>query len=282
VEFSEFIAADRFPEPGHSGRRERLSDAGKGLLASLLLHLGIAVAAVGAIAVDPSENPPPVIDLTLLPPVGIETAAGISSRPSALPQAKRTPPAAHFPASFSPPAEREEARAGPPKESAPPPAASEVSIRQAVPPSGRTDALPGSEPSPAVPGASAFGTSPGGSPAPAAASATPGAGPGGFRLEGGGTNERARYLERNYAYIRETIQRGIPYPSIARKMGWQGEVLVVFRILADGSVRDVRVMQGSGHAVLDRGAVEAVRGASPFPRPPAEAEIITPVVYKLY
>jgi len=65
-------------------------------------------------------------------------------------------------------------------------------------------------------------------------------------------------------------------------MGWQGEVLVVFRILADGSVRDVRVMQGSGHAVLDRGAVEAVRGASPFPRPPAEAEIITPVVYKLY
>ena len=262
MEFSEFIAADRFPEAGHSGRRERLSDAGKGLLASLLLHLGIAVAAVGAIAVDPSENPPPVIDLTLLPPMGIETAAGISSHPSALPQAKRTPPAAHFPASFSPPAEREEARAGPPKESAPPPAASEVSIRQAVPPSGRTDALPGSE--------------------TPAASATPGAGPGGFRLEGGGTNERARYLERNYAYIRETIQRGIPYPSIARKMGWQGEVLVVFRILADGSVRDVRVMQGSGHAVLDRGAVEAVRGASPFPRPPAEAEIITPVVYKLY
>ena len=95
-------------------------------------------------------------------------------------------------------------------------------------------------------------------------------------------NERARYLERNYAYIRETIQRGIPYPAIARKMGWEGEVVVVFRILADGSVRDVRVMQGSGHAVLDRGAVEAVRGASPFPRPPAEAEIITPVVYKLY
>jgi protein TonB len=52
-------------------------------------------------------------------------------------------------------------------------------------------------------------------------------------------------------------------------------------VLSDGSVRDVRVVQGSGFAVLDRGAVEAVRNASPFPRLPAEAEIITPVLYRL-
>jgi len=84
-----------------------------------------------------------------------------------------------------------------------------------------------------------------------------------------------------YGYLREAIQRGIAYPATARKMGWEGKVVVAFRLLSDGSVRDVRVVRGSGHAALDRGAVAAVRNASPFPRPPVEAEIITPVVYRL-
>jgi protein TonB len=64
-------------------------------------------------------------------------------------------------------------------------------------------------------------------------------------------------------------------------MGWEGKVVVAFLVLSDGSVRNVRVVQGSGHPALDRGAVEAVRKAAPFPSPPAEAEIITPVVYRL-
>jgi protein TonB len=92
---------------------------------------------------------------------------------------------------------------------------------------------------------------------------------------------RGRYLERHYAYIRDAIQQGISYPPMARKMGWEGKVVVAFLVLADGSVRDVRIVRGSGHPALDRGAFEAVRKAAPFPRPPAEAEIITPVVYRL-
>jgi protein TonB len=68
---------------------------------------------------------------------------------------------------------------------------------------------------------------------------------------------------------------------MARRMGWEGKVVISFLVLSDGSVRHVRVVQGSGHSALDRGAVEAVRKAAPFPRPPAEAEIITPVVYRL-
>lgn len=86
---------------------------------------------------------------------------------------------------------------------------------------------------------------------------------------------------RSFAYIRDAIQRGIAYPAMARKMGWEGKVVVAFLVLSDGSVRDVRVVQGSGYSALDRGAVDAVRNAAPFPRPPAEAEIITPVVYRL-
>jgi len=84
-----------------------------------------------------------------------------------------------------------------------------------------------------------------------------------------------------FAYVRDAVQRKIVYPATARRMGWEGKVVVAFRLLPDGSVRDVRVIRGSGHATLDRGAVAAVRIASPFPRPPAEAEIVTPVVYRL-
>jgi len=84
-----------------------------------------------------------------------------------------------------------------------------------------------------------------------------------------------------FAWIRDAIQRAIAYPPAARRMGWEGKVVVAFLLLSDGSVRDVRVVQGSGHAALDRGAVDAVRSASPFPRSPVEAEVITPVVYRL-
>jgi len=85
----------------------------------------------------------------------------------------------------------------------------------------------------------------------------------------------------DFAWIRDAIQGAIAYPATARRMGWEGKVVVAFQLLSDGSVRDVRVVQGSGHAALDRGAIDAVRNASPFPRSPVEAEVITPVVYRL-
>jgi protein TonB len=85
----------------------------------------------------------------------------------------------------------------------------------------------------------------------------------------------------DFAWIRDAIQGAIAYPTVARKMGWEGKVVVAFQLLSDGSVRDVRVVEGSGHAALDRGAIDAVRNASPFPRSPVKAEIITPVVYRL-
>ena len=102
--------------------------------------------------------------------------------------------------------------------------------------------------------------------------AAPGS-PGGGSGEGGPAGD--------FTWIRDAIQRAIAYPAAARRMGWEGKVVVAFHLLPDGSVRDVRVVQGSGHAALDREAISAVRNASPFPRTPVEAEVITPVVYRL-
>ena len=90
-----------------------------------------------------------------------------------------------------------------------------------------------------------------------------------------------RYLKANFSYIKDMINRNLEYPKIARKMGWEGQVRISFTILASGESRDVRIIHSSGREMLDKNAVEAVKSASPFPRPPAEARIIVPIVYRL-
>jgi periplasmic protein TonB len=98
--------------------------------------------------------------------------------------------------------------------------------------------------------------------------------------QGAGGAQQA-YLAKHYAYIRDAIQRSASYPPLARRMGWVGRVVLAFHILPDGAVANVHVVNGSGFAVLDHSAVEAVRRASPFPPPPAAAEIVAPVAYAL-
>jgi len=92
---------------------------------------------------------------------------------------------------------------------------------------------------------------------------------------------RERYLSRNLSGIRDRINAGLVYPALARKMGWSGRVVVSFVVQTDGRVRDVRVREGCGHEVLDRSAVEAVKRCAPYPPPPAEAELLLPVTYRL-
>jgi len=221
--------------------------AWKGAGASLLLHLFVGAAMIVALSGPPSV-PPQVVDLTLLPPAGIDRrpvppafaaaeppGTTVLPEPPALPASPTVanPPDATAPVNRSEPADNGSAPApGSPH----PPAAASPTTGQ-----GSVKTVAGSSP----------GTSGAGSPAG------------------------------DFAWIRDAIQHAIAYPATARRMGWEGKVVVAFMVLSDGSVRDVRVVQGSGYAVLDRGAVEAVRNASPFPRPPAEAEIITPVLYRL-
>lgn len=224
--------------------------AWKGAGASLLLHLFVGATMVVALS-GPPKVPPRVIDLTLLPPAGIDprpvpssfTAAepagnagkAVRSKPTALPPSPpiADPPDGTAPADLPDPAAEGSA-----------PASGSPHPPVAAPPTKGRGSLEGAAGSP--PGASGAGS-------PAA----------------------------DFAWIRDAIQRAIAYPSTARRMGWEGKVVVAFQLLSDGSVRDVRVVQGSGHAALDRGAIDAVRNASPFPRSPVEAEVITPIVYRL-
>ncbi len=90
------------------------------------------------------------------------------------------------------------------------------------------------------------------------------------------------YLKANFSYIRDMITRRIIYPERARKMGWQGKVKVSFVISSDGFVKDIRILESSGVEILDRNAVETVKKASPFPRPPVAAQLIIPISYRLH
>ena len=92
---------------------------------------------------------------------------------------------------------------------------------------------------------------------------------------------KAGYLKEHFTYIRDSIVEKLSYPHLARKMGWEGKVTISFIIDERGGAEDIKIIESSGFAILDKNAVEAVRKALPFPKPPCRAEIIIPVAYRL-
>jgi protein TonB len=92
---------------------------------------------------------------------------------------------------------------------------------------------------------------------------------------------KAQYVKEHFLYIKDRVQNKITYPRIARKMGWQGRVLISFTICRDGSVKDIRIVESSGFKALDNNAVKIIQRVAPFPKPPVSAELTIPVIYKL-
>ena len=128
------------------------------------------------------------------------------------------------------------------------------------------------EGTPGIPGGTKEGTGTG---------SGPGTGSGSGTQDGARESARTKYLKEHFAYIRDKILRNISYPDSARRMGWQGKVLLSFIISADGSVREFKIIQGSGFPILDKSAIETVKDAAPFPKPPGEAQIVIPISYRL-
>ena len=49
-----------------------------------------------------------------------------------------------------------------------------------------------------------------------------------------------------------------PYPSLAKRRGWEGTVMLRVLVGADGRPREVRVLRSSGHSILDTSAQDQV------------------------
>ncbi|MFC1769812.1 TonB family protein [Nitrospirota bacterium] len=86
----------------------------------------------------------------------------------------------------------------------------------------------------------------------------------------------------DYSYVRNIVQNNITYPSIARRTGVEGKVMIAFTINCDGTIKDIEVVKGSGNIILDKNAINAVKKTTRFPIQDKEARVIIPIVYKLY
>jgi protein TonB len=88
------------------------------------------------------------------------------------------------------------------------------------------------------------------------------------------------YVDKNLALIRSLINQNVKYPSKAKKLSIEGIVVVKFKILEDGRVENIEIIEG--HALLRSSTIEAIEEASKsFPKSEMSIEIQIPIEYKL-
>lgn len=96
--------------------------------------------------------------------------------------------------------------------------------------------------------------------------------------------KEANEIEQYLFKIRAKIQENLRYPPLARRLKIEGESVVSFNILSDGSVNisSIGIKKPSGHESLDRQAMQTIEDVSPFDAPPKEViSIILPVSFNL-
>jgi periplasmic protein TonB len=84
-----------------------------------------------------------------------------------------------------------------------------------------------------------------------------------------------------FAFIRHDILKNIRYPEKARRMRWEGRVVVGFSVLENGAVREVVVVKSSGFPALDESARVAVLKTAFSRKIPRRLDVVLPVEYKL-
>lgn len=88
------------------------------------------------------------------------------------------------------------------------------------------------------------------------------------------------------ARLESELARHFHYPLLARRRGWEGEVVLNLRLDGQGRIDSMEIAKTSGHGILDRAALDAVTKIS---RIPDAAELLggagmhlqLPVIYRL-
>jgi protein TonB len=65
--------------------------------------------------------------------------------------------------------------------------------------------------------------------------------------------------------VRKKLSEYVFYPEQARALGIEGTVTLFVELAADGSVENVRVVESSGHAILDNAAIKGFYAVGRFP-----------------
>ena len=101
-----------------------------------------------------------------------------------------------------------------------------------------------------------------------------------------GRADRAQLAQRARRQVATELRRYFHYPRLARQRGWEGRVVLAFRVGADGGISDIEVIRSSGRTVLDRAAIESLKHVERIPEftpvPGLGAlELEVPVTYRL-
>ena len=99
----------------------------------------------------------------------------------------------------------------------------------------------------------------------------------------------AQVAHRENAYktrLHQLIAANKRYPRRAKRMGKQGTVRVTFIILANGLIKNIKILASSGNSGLDQAAIKALKRSSgklPFPKEINKKQwvITVPITYQL-
>ncbi|EPZ49641.1 TonB protein, C-terminal domain protein [Bacteriovorax sp. BAL6_X] len=101
-------------------------------------------------------------------------------------------------------------------------------------------------------------------------------------IDTGVASEKAKYLKS----IRDQILAQKRYPRVAKMLKKQGVVDIYFEVSYPSHLSNIQIKKGSGHAILDRSALETIEALGKLPRMPdfLKSEVLKvaiPIKYEL-
>ena len=75
--------------------------------------------------------------------------------------------------------------------------------------------------------------------------------------------------------------KNVKYPERARRLGFEGKVLLSFIVLENGTTKEIKVIKSSGHRLLDESAKEAVAVTRITRKTPHRVVVSLPIMFRL-
>lgn len=91
------------------------------------------------------------------------------------------------------------------------------------------------------------------------------------------------FVKTDFEIIRDKVLSYLVYPSIAKRMNWNGVVHVALVIDSSGYLMSASIHQSSGRDILDAAALDAANRLKnqQLPKPQSASTVILPIAFKL-
>ncbi len=94
--------------------------------------------------------------------------------------------------------------------------------------------------------------------------------------------KETQFLSQKLSVISELMRKNLTYPYLARRMGWQGELILSFILTPSGELKEIKIEKSTGYEILDKQAKDTLlKIAKYFPRPEVEVRVRLPISFRL-